>query len=121
MDVDFETALERGEDRFHENIGEIYLRSHFGPEVSEPARMHVDAKRYLCAVDPEYFAKLSPASIHTLRIQGGPMKKDEAEAFISQPYANDALRLRIWDDMGKDPGMKTRTVDHYLAYVKQCL
>lgn len=121
LDKDFEAALERDEDRFHENLGEIYLKSHFGPEVTEPVRMHVDAKRYLCATDQEYHDKLSPASQHTLRIQGGPMSDDEADAFISQPYANDAVRLRLWDDLGKDPEMVTEPVGHYLAYVRQCL
>ncbi|MEM7429138.1 MAG: phosphonate degradation HD-domain oxygenase [Pseudomonadota bacterium] len=121
LDKDFEAALERGEDRFHENSGEAFLKLHFGPEVTEPVRMHVDAKRYLCATDRDYHDKLSPASRHTLRIQGGPMSEEEAEAFIGQPYASDAVRLRLWDDLGKDPKMETETVGHYLAYVKQCL
>ena len=121
LDKEFEIALERSEDRFHENLGEAYLKSHFGPEVTEPVRMHVDAKRYLCGTDKAYHDKLSPASQHTLRIQGGPMSPEEAEAFISQPYANDAVRLRLWDDLGKDPEMKTEPVSHYLAFVKQCL
>ena len=60
LDKDFEAALDRDEDRFHENLGKVYLSRHFGPEVTEPVRMHVDAKRYLCAIDPDYNAKLSP-------------------------------------------------------------
>ncbi len=121
LEKDFETGMKNNEDRFHENLGERYLKSHFGPEVTEPVRLHVAAKRYLCATDPDYFAKLSPASVHTMRLQGGPMSEAEAEAFIEQPYAKDAVRLRIWDDCGKDPEMKTEPVDHYLAYVSQCL
>ena len=121
LEKDFEAGLRNSEDRFHENLGEIYLKTHFGPEVTEPVRMHVAAKRYLCATDPEYFSKLSPASVHTLRLQGGPMNEDEAEAFIAQPYARDAVRLRIWDDCGKDPEMKTEPVDYYLTYVNQCV
>ncbi len=121
LEKDFEEALLNGEDRFHENLGEIYLKSHFGPEVTEPVRMHVDAKRYLCATDPEYLSKLSPASVHSLRIQGGPMNEEEAAAFIAQPYAKDAVRLRVWDDTGKDPEMKTEPVDYYLTYVGQCV
>jgi len=121
LEKDFESGLRISEDRFHENLGEIYLKTHFGPEVTEPVRMHVDAKRYLCATDSEYFSKLSPASVHTLRLQGGPMNEEEAEAFIAQPYARDAVRLRIWDDCGKDPEMKTEPVDYYLTYVNQCV
>lgn len=121
LEHDFEKGLKNNEDRFHENLGESYLKSHFGPEVTEPVRMHVAAKRYLCATDPDYFSKLSPASVHTLRLQGGPMTEEEAEAFIAQPYAKDAVRLRIWDDCGKDPEMKTEAVEHYLAFVNQCV
>ncbi|MEM1200624.1 MAG: phosphonate degradation HD-domain oxygenase [Pseudomonadota bacterium] len=121
LEKDFEEALINNEDRFHENLGEAFLKTHFGPEVTEPVRMHVDAKRYLCATDPDYFAKLSPASVHSLRIQGGPMDEGEAAAFIAQPYAKDAVRLRVWDDTGKDPEMETEPVDHFMIYVSQCL
>ena len=50
----------------HEVVGEAWLRSRFGPEVSEPVRLHVDAKRYLCSVEPAYLAELSPSSLQSL-------------------------------------------------------
>lgn len=119
MEHDFEAAMERNEDRYHENLGEKYLAEWFGPEVTEPVRLHVDAKRYLCATDPDYLNKLSPASAHTLKIQGGPMNDDEVAAFETNPHYREAVRLRIWDDEGKDPDMKTATLDHYLGIVRQ--
>jgi phosphonate degradation associated HDIG domain protein len=71
--------------------------------VTEPIRLHVDAKRYLCAVEPDYRAKLSPASIHTMSLQGGVMSRPDAASFAAEPYCEDAVRLRRWDDEGKQP------------------
>ena len=71
--------------------------------VTEPIRLHVDAKRYLCAIEPAYYDKLSDASKHTMRLQGGVMNADQAKAFASEPYCEDAVRLRRWDDEGKAP------------------
>ena len=85
----------------------------FGPEVTEPIRLHVAAKRYLCAVEPGYFDTLSPASMHTLRIQGGPMSPREAAAFEAEPAAGAALRLRRWDDAAKDPAAKVPSFGHF--------
>lgn len=119
MEHDFEDAMARNEDRFHENLGERYLAKWFGPEVTEPVRLHVDAKRYLCATDPGYRAKLSPASEHTLKIQGGPMNDEEVAAFEDNLQYREAVRLRIWDDSGKDPDMKTASLDHYLDIVRE--
>jgi len=74
----------------------------FLPEAAvAPIRLHVDAKRYLCAVDPSYRARLSPASIHTMALQGGIMGAEEAAAFAARPFSGDACRLRRWDDAGK--------------------
>ncbi len=119
MEADFEAAMDRGEDRFHENLGERFLTRWFGPEVTEPVRLHVAAKRYLCATDPDYHDRLSPASVHTLRIQGGPMNRDEVAAFEANPHYREAVRLRIWDDEGKDPDMNTDSLDHFLGIVRQ--
>jgi predicted HD phosphohydrolase len=75
------------------------------PEAAvEPVRLHVDAKRYLCAVEPDYRARLSPASIHTMSLQGGIMDGQAAAAFAALPHAEDACRLRRWDDAGKVRG-----------------
>ncbi|MEM7119778.1 MAG: hypothetical protein AAF563_00800 [Pseudomonadota bacterium] len=71
--------------------------------VTEPIRLHADAKRYLCAIEPDYYDKLSDASKHTMRMQGGIMSADEAKAFANLPFCDDAVRLRRWDDEGKAP------------------
>ncbi len=119
IDVEFEAALQRSEDRFHENLGHEYLSRWFGPEVTEPVRLHVAAKRYLCATDESYHNRLSPASAHTLKIQGGPMSSGEVAEFEANPHHRNAVRLRIWDDEGKDPDMATGTLDHFLNIVRQ--
>jgi len=113
---EFEQAQERGEDRFHENLGSKFLSQWFGPDVTEPIRLHVDSKRYLCSTQPEYHDKLSPASQHTLAIQGGPMNGAEVAEFEKNDRYRDAIRVRIWDDCGKDPAMKTENLDHFLAF-----
>jgi len=113
---EFEEAQNRGEDRFHENLGAKFLSQWFGPKVTDPIRLHVASKKYLCATRPEYRAGLSPASAHTLRIQGGPMTDDEVAQFEKLPGYKDALRVRIWDDTGKDPEMVTENLEHFLTY-----
>jgi predicted HD phosphohydrolase len=70
-------------------------------------RLHVAAKRYLCATDASYFAKLSPASVATLKLQGGPMSVEEASAFQKDPHFREAVRVRLWDEAGKVVGMQT--------------
>ena len=94
-------------DAGHERVGAAWLARLFGPEVSEPVRLHVPAKRYLCAVEPEYLAALSAASVTTLRLQGGPMSPAEAHAFEAEPHFRDAVRLRRWDDAAKIAGLVT--------------
>ncbi len=88
----------------HENVGARFLGRWFGHAVTEPVRLHVPAKRFLCAVEPDYHESLSPASVHSLTLQGGPMSDREIEWFESQPFAVDAVRVRRWDDRGKVPG-----------------
>ena len=109
-DEDAEAAA-AGRDRFHEEIAARYLASHFPPAVTEPIRMHVPAKRYLCAVNKAYYDELSPASKQSLAVQGGVFGDTEAAAFIAQPYAEDAVMLRRWDDLAKDPEMDTAPLE----------
>jgi gamma-butyrobetaine dioxygenase len=85
------------------SAGARWLATWFGPEVTEPVRLHVLAKRYLCAVEPSYFDRLSTASVYTLRLQGGPMSADEVAEFEANPYHRDAVAVRRWDDEAKDP------------------
>lgn len=102
-----------GTDNRHSHVAADWLSGWFGPAVTEPIRLHVAAKRYLCAVDPAYGAQLSPASAYTLEVQGGPMDREEVAAFEAEPYADDAVRLRRWDDAAKDPTLPVPAFDHY--------
>jgi predicted HD phosphohydrolase len=96
-----------------EATGARWLSKWFGAEVAEPVRLHVRAKRYLCAVDPAYFSQLSPASVLTLKLQGGPMSADEVESFEAEPGYRDAVLVRRCDDRGKVAGLATRQLRDY--------
>ncbi|MEM9033491.1 MAG: HD domain-containing protein [Actinomycetota bacterium] len=97
----------------HEAVGARALARWFGPEVTNPIALHVDAKRYLCAVDPDYFGILSPGSVHSLELQGGPMTSEEVERFEALPGAEAAARLRRWDEGAKVPGVEAgELADH---------
>ncbi len=87
----------------HEITGASFLSTYLPESVTEPIRLHVQAKRYLVAIDPEYRLKLSPDSERSLVLQGGAMKGDELLQFMAQPFAEDALRLRTWDEQAKQP------------------
>ena len=112
-----EDAAAKGIDAIHEQIGAKFLSQHFAPEVVEPGRLHVQAKRYLCAVSRGYHATLSPASVRSLELQGGPFTADEINAFRQNPHWKAAVRLRHWDDGGKDPQMQTPPLEHYRSHV----
>jgi gamma-butyrobetaine dioxygenase len=105
--------LMTGTDNRHSDVGADWLARWFGPEVTEPVRLHVAAKRYLCAVEPDYAATLSPASVYTLSVQGGPMREAEAREFAVGPYAEAACRVRRWDDAAKEPDARTPPFDHF--------
>jgi phosphonate degradation associated HDIG domain protein len=106
-------ALENGIDNRHEQVAADYLRQYFPPEVTEPIRLHVAAKRYLCATDADYLARLSPASVDSLAVQGGPMDSDEIDRFEANPYHREAVRLRLYDDDGKVAGLTIKPVSAY--------
>ena len=95
------TPTLRGEDDRHEAVAADILGPLFGPAVAEPIRLHVQAKRYLVSTNPTYAAKLSQDSTRSLGLQGGGMSADECASFEAQQYFKDALRLRVWDDLGK--------------------
>jgi phosphonate degradation associated HDIG domain protein len=111
----------RGIDDRHEEGGALWLRRLFGPEVSEPVRLHVAAKRYLCAVEPGYFGTLSPASVRSLELQGGRFDASDAAAFIAEPHAEEAVRLRRWDEAAKQPDLATPDLAHFRPYIEACL
>lgn len=105
-------------DAHHEQVGAEWLARRFGPEVCEPVRLHVPAKRYLCATRPEYFAKLSPASVLTLKLQGGVMSAGEVAAFEAEPFFKEAVRIREWDDRGKLAGLSIPGMAAYRGMIE---
>jgi len=113
--------LMRGTDNRHSEQGANWLAQWFGPDVTEPVRLHVDAKRYLCAAEPGYLGRLSPASVYTLGVQGGPMHGDELAEFESSPFAADACQVRRWDDEAKDPAALPPAFGHYALILEALL
>jgi phosphonate degradation associated HDIG domain protein len=107
-----------GDDR-HQYAALPFLRSVFPDAVLEPIRLHVDAKRYLCCVDEAYWASLSPASKRSLQLQGGVFSSDESEAFINKPFAADAVALRRWDDLAKNPDTAPPQWPHYASVLER--
>jgi gamma-butyrobetaine dioxygenase len=89
----------------HGDAGAQWLSQWFGAAVTEPVRLHVQAKRYLCGTEPGYFALLSEESVRTLVLQGGPMTAEQTPAFEALPFARDAVAVRGWDDAAKDPAV----------------
>jgi phosphonate degradation associated HDIG domain protein len=110
-----------GIDDRHEDLGHAWLQSHFGPDVTEPVRLHVAAKRYLCAVEADYVTKLSSDSVKSLALQGGPMSAGEVTAFEALPQHRDAVQLRRYDEQAKVKGLETPPVAHFMPRVARCL
>jgi phosphonate degradation associated HDIG domain protein len=100
-------------DAHHEEVGARWLAQHFPPAVFEPVRLHVPAKRYLCATNSDYLGRLTQASLITLNLQGGPMSPSEVAAFELQTFQREAVRVRLWDDQGKVAGMRTADLTAY--------
>jgi gamma-butyrobetaine dioxygenase len=100
-------------DSRHGDAGAEWLSQWFGEEVTEPVRLHVAAKRYLCAAEPGYLGLLSGESVRTLALQGGPMTAGQAAAFEALPFARDAVAVRRWDDEAKDPAVTPPEFAHF--------
>jgi len=113
-------AGEQGIDDHHEQRVIPYLKALFEPPVLEPIRLHVQAKRYLCAVDPGYWSRLSEGSKTTLNLQGPIFSAAEAEAFIAQPYAKEAVQLRLYDDQAKQLEAETPDLNHFTDLLYSC-
>lgn len=116
-----EDAAERGIDDRHEYRALGYLKTIFSDAVTEPIRMHVNAKRYLCAVNKDYWDSLSPASKTSLELQGGIFTEAEATEFINQSYAEDAVKLRMWDDLAKVKNLKTPGLEYFVPVIKKLI
>jgi predicted HD phosphohydrolase len=92
----------------------------FPDPVIDAIQRHVDAKRYLCATRPEYHDSLSEDSKRSLKLQGGIFSKQEAAAFIAEPGAKDAVQVRLWDDLAKQPALNTPGLSHYMQIARRC-
>jgi len=112
-------VAQHGQDAYHEDAGAEFLSHFFAPEVVEPVRQHVATKRYLCAVDPDYFGRLSLASVRTLELQGGPMDADEVSDFERNPHLQACIRVRQWDEAGKDPELPHPDLEHFLPLLQR--
>ncbi len=111
-------AADRGIDTHHERIGSGFLARGFAPDVTEPVALHVQAKRYLAATDPDYVGRLSAASLQSFALQGGAMSDAECEAFRAHPHHEAALRLRRYDEMGKVVGAQIAPLASYAPLLR---
>lgn len=116
-----EDAATRGIDDRHEYRAMGFLQRIFSAAVTEPIRLHVDAKRYLCAVNASYWEDLSTASKQSLVLQGGIFSPEESQHFIQQPHAPAAVKLRIWDDLAKQPDYPTPALSEFIPTIQACL
>lgn len=106
-------------DRLHEQSGAAVLAPFFPQLIVDCCRHHVAAKRYLCAREPGYFDQLSPASVHSLQLQGGPMADHEADAFEAQPHFNAVIAVRRYDEMGKVAELSVPSFAHYVPMMER--
>ena len=113
-----DTPTLRGVDDRHQYAALPFLRGTFDDVVLEPIRLHVEAKRYLCATRPGYYDALSADSKRSLALQGGPLDDAAAAAFLARPHAADAVAVRLWDDVAKRPGALTPPLAHYIAVLE---
>jgi predicted HD phosphohydrolase len=114
-----EDVAERGKDTRHEELADRLLSKHLPASVTTPIRLHVAAKRYLCYADSAYKDALSPSSLLSLKLQGGPMTAEEAESFLAGEYAREAVALRRWDDEAKIAGLVVNPAESYLPILEQ--
>lgn len=112
-------SMEDTQDKHHEEAGAQVLERFFPPIVVDCVRHHVAAKRYICATDPRYYGELSTASIHSLKLQGGPMSSAEVAEFERHPDYRDLVKVRYLDDAGKVAGMVTPPFAHYAPMVQR--
>ena len=111
----------RAVDERHESVGAAWLEAFFDADVTRPIALHVAAKRYLCASEPDYFANLSPGSVASLALQGGPMSDVEVEAFEADPAHGHAVALRRWDEYGKISGLRVPGFEHYRPLLRDLM
>jgi len=115
-----ETPSLQGVDDVHQYRALPFLHGLFGDAVTAPIKLHVDAKRYLCAARPGYFTALSEDSKRSLGLQGGIFNEAQAQGFIAQQGAAEAVRLRVWDDLAKTAGLATPPLAHFMERARRC-
>jgi len=111
--------VELSVDHRHEAAGARHLAQFFPPSVTAPVALHVTAKRYLCGVEPDYLSTLSPSSVRSLAVQGGPMTSEEAAAFAARPGCAEAIAIRRWDDAGKVDGLDVGTFESHVPLLRR--
>ena len=111
----------RGINDCHEDRSASILMPLFGFPVSEPVLLHVEAKRYLCTIEPEYRQQLAPQSVKSLQLQGGVMTSDEVRVFQSNPYHESAVLLRRIDDEARKPGKAVPELASYFSIAEGLL
>ncbi len=112
-------TMDDTEDRHHEDAGAAVVEAFLPPVVTDCIRHHVAAKRYLCATNPRYLSRLSEASAHSLKLQGGPMDAAEIAAFERNPHLMEIIQVRCLDDAGKRPDMQTPPFSHFAPMVQR--
>jgi phosphonate degradation associated HDIG domain protein len=120
LNLQGETPTARGIDDQHQYFAIPFLRPLFPAPVIEPIRLHVDAKRALCAMEPDYYEALSEDSRRSLTLQGGIFTREQMRDFLAKPHAEDALRVRRWDDAAKVAGATTPPITHFLEIAARC-
>ncbi len=120
LNLQGESPTARGIDDQHQYFAIPFIRPLFPPAVVEAIRLHVDAKRALCALEPEYYEALSEDSRRSLTLQGGIFTRSEVDAFLAKPHAAEAIRVRRWDDAAKLAGEATPPIGHYLEIASAC-
>jgi phosphonate degradation associated HDIG domain protein len=120
LNLQGESPTARGIDDQHQYFAIPFIRPLFPPAVVEAIRLHVDAKRALCALESDYYEALSEDSKRSLKLQGGIFARAEVEAFLAKPFAEDAMRVRRWDDAAKVAGEVTPPIGHYLEIASGC-
>jgi predicted HD phosphohydrolase len=106
---------------FHEYRALGILQTLFSQAVTEPIRLHCEAKRYLCQVEPDYYHCLSAAAQADLHAQGGILSAAGALVFREKPFALEAIQLRQWDDRAQISGVITAGLEHFLPILMGCL
>ncbi|UWQ55608.1 (R)-1-hydroxy-2-trimethylaminoethylphosphonate oxygenase [Leisingera caerulea] len=112
-------SMDDTKDRYHEEAGAEVLEEFFPSVITDCVRYHVAAKRYLCATKPEYFNRLSEASIHSLNLQGGPMDAEEVAEFEKNPNLKQIIAVRYLDEAGKRADMETPDYWHFAPMVQR--